>query len=191
MLRFLVNSFFSLEVETDSHPFFRRKWNIRHVCNENSPLLSQSLRQRIEENDGYWPAELNNYDAIRKAINFHEIIVSFSGTANVSGSSVYAQKVYNYVDMVVGYTFANVLAKDKNGKLIVDGTLLNDVKPQHGGGNEPIQCKDNPEFIGYSTSPAAAAAAAVDQLSAGFAAKLSPSIPDTLSEEKKLNDDSV
>mmetsp|Transcript_14051 Transcript_14051/g.38819 ORF Transcript_14051/g.38819 Transcript_14051/m.38819 type:complete len:867 (+) Transcript_14051:138-2738(+) len=145
--------FYAMEVETDSHPFFRRTWNIRHVCNENSPLLSHSVRQRIEENDGYWPPELNNYEAIRKAINFHEIIVSFSGTQNVSASSMYAVKKYQYVDMAVGYAFANVLAKDDDENFIVDATLLNDVKPQVGGGEEPIHLKDDPQFVGYATAP--------------------------------------
>ena len=147
--------FHTLEVQTDSHPFFRRTWNIRHVCDENSPLLPSSIRARIAENNGFWPSELNSYDAVRKAINFYEIIVSFSGTANVSGSSVYSQKIYQYVDMTVGYTFVNVLAKNKEGKIYVDTSLLNDVKEQRGGGAEPIAEKDLPIFAGYSSSASA------------------------------------
>ncbi|KAL7577753.1 hypothetical protein ACA910_010514 [Epithemia clementina (nom. ined.)] len=143
--------FHTLGVETDSHPFFRLAWNIRHICDENSPLLPNKVRAMIAANNGFWPPQLNNYDAVRKAVNFHEIIVSFTGTANVSGSSVYTQKVYNYVDMTVGYTFVNVLAKDKDGKLYVDTDLLNDVKEQWGGGAEPIQLKDLPTFTGYSS----------------------------------------
>ena len=139
-----------LEVETDRHPFFRRLWTIRHVCNENSPLLPNRIRRKIQENNGYWPRELNSYDEVRRVLNFHEIIVSFSGTANASGSSVFAQKVYSYVDMVVGYSFANVLNKDKEGKLIVDEHLLNDVKEQIGGGAEPINTQDVPIFSGYA-----------------------------------------
>eukprot|EP00522_Entomoneis_paludosa_P001619 CAMPEP_0172472712 /NCGR_PEP_ID=MMETSP1065-20121228/68484_1 /TAXON_ID=265537 /ORGANISM="Amphiprora paludosa, Strain CCMP125" /LENGTH=719 /DNA_ID=CAMNT_0013230869 /DNA_START=30 /DNA_END=2189 /DNA_ORIENTATION=+ len=146
--------FRKLEVETDFHPFFKRTWNIRHVCNEHSPLLPVKVRKMIKKNNGYWPEELNNADEVRRVINFHEIVVSFSGTANDSGSSVYTQKVYSYVDMNVGYTFASILARNnKTGKVIVDGALLNDVIPQTGGRHEPIFTNDNPEFGGYVDPP--------------------------------------
>ena len=168
--------FSKLQVETDAHPFFKRIWNIRHVCDQTSPLLPNRIRKMIAKNskwklservqnsnyllvcrslisflDGYWPEELNNHEDIRKAINFHEIIVSFSGVANVSGSSVYSQKIYSYIDMAVGYRFANVLlSHEKGDRVLVDTTLLNDVTPQCGGGHEPIQLKDVPVFQGYS-----------------------------------------
>ena len=142
-----------LAVETDRHPFFKRVWVIRHECNELSPLLPNHVRRQIQENNGYWPPKLNRCDAVRRAINFQEIIVSFSGIANDSGSAVYAQKVYSYVDMVVGYTFANILFQDLDGEVIVDTGLLNDVKEQKGGGREPIQTQDDPNFWGYTSSP--------------------------------------
>ena len=149
--------FSPLEVITDGHPFFRRTWNIRHVCNEHSPLLSSHIRAMIADNHGFWPRELNSYGAVREAINFHEIIVSFSGTANASGSSLYTQKVYSYVDMTIGYAFVNVLAKNNEGKLIVDASRLNDVKVQRGGScAEPIRNKDAPNFAGYSNTTRAA-----------------------------------
>jgi len=130
--------FHKLEVETDSHPFFKRVWYIRHVLNQNSPLLSADAKKMIANNSGFWPEELNDYASVREHINFHEIIVSFSGTANVSGSSVYAQKVYDYVDMNVGYNFAKLLGMSNEGVLTVDLALLNDVHEQNGGGGEPF-----------------------------------------------------
>lgn len=128
--------FHKLEIETDSHPFFRRVWNIRHRLDESSPLLSLEARNMVAENNGYWPEELNDAAEVRKHLHFREIIVNFSGTANVSGSSVYAQKVYDYVDVNVGYSFASVLRLSDTGKLLVDMALINDVREQKGGGGE-------------------------------------------------------
>jgi hypothetical protein len=127
-----------LMIETDSHPFFKRVWTIRHVLDATSPLLSMTARRMIDANGGFWPQELTNYSDVRKHLNFHEIIVSFSGTANASGSSVYAQKVYDYVDVNIGYSFASVLAFSEKGGLVVDHELLNDVHEQYGGGAEPF-----------------------------------------------------
>lgn len=127
----------SLAMETDTHPFFKRVWNMRHILDQDSPLLSRKARRMIEANGGFWPETLNSYEEVRSNLHFHEIIVSFSGTANASGSSVYSQKVYDFVDVNIGYTFATVLAIEK-GKLAVDHVLLNDVKEQYGGGGEPF-----------------------------------------------------
>lgn len=138
-----------LDVVTDRHPFFRRQWTIRHVCNQDSPLLPNLVRDQIRENNGFWPSELNKYEEVRKSINFNEIIVSFSGTAHASGSAVFALNVYTYVDMVVGYTFADVVYKEKDGKLAIDELLLNDVTEQEGGGAEPLYDEHVPEFSGY------------------------------------------
>lgn len=131
--------YFKLEIETDSHPFFKRVWNIRHVLNEDSPLLSPVARRTIVENDGNWPNELNNHKSIRKHVLFEELVVSLAGTSNVSGSSVYAQKIYDYGHLNIGYSFAPVLALDSAGAMVVDHRLLNDVKEQAGGGGERIE----------------------------------------------------
>jgi len=80
---------------------------------------------------------MNNYESIRKNLRFVDIIVSFTGTANVSGATVFGQHVYDYVDANIGYTFANVLVTEY-GKMVVDTDLLNDVMEQNGGGAEPF-----------------------------------------------------
>lgn len=126
-----------LQIETDMHPYFKRVWNIRHVLTETSPILTAKARRMIEENDGFWPEMWNDYEAVRDHIRFNDIIVSFSGTANVSGSSVYAQKVYDYANINIGYSFANVLSILK-GQVVVDAELLNDITEQTGGGAEPF-----------------------------------------------------
>lgn len=91
----------------------------------------------IQDNNGFWPESLNGYEPIRSNLRFNDIVVSFSGTTNVSGASVFAQHVYDYVDVNIGYVFANVLALEK-GKMTVDAELLNDVTEQEGGGAEPL-----------------------------------------------------
>jgi hypothetical protein len=126
------------QVESDKHPYFKRVWNVRHVLNEYSPLLTPQVRRTLIENDGYWPEHLNNHESIRANIRFNDCIVSFSGTANASGSTVHAQKVYDFADINVGYSFSNVL-RISNGFVVVDAALLNDVQEQSGGGGEPLR----------------------------------------------------
>ena len=91
----------------------------------------------IEKNGGYWPEECNKPEFVRDNLKFGQIIVSFSGTADASRNSVYAQQVYEYDQICVGYTFASVLFMENDCKLVVDEELLNDVKEQQGGGAEP------------------------------------------------------
>ena len=92
---------------------------------------------------------MNNYESIRQNLRFVDIIVSFTGTANVSGATVFGQHVYDYVDANIGYTFANVLVTE-NGKMVVDAELLNDVMEQNGGGAEPFSDR-RVESRGFAT----------------------------------------
>jgi len=132
--------FSKLEVDTPDHPYFKRVWTIRHTLDENSPLLKSHARQSVKRNSGYWPPELNNHAGVRAAILFDQILVSVSGTSNADANSVYAQKVYDFANVNVGYRFVNVLYRDRNdGSLHVDSRLLNDVTEQAGGGGEPIR----------------------------------------------------
>jgi hypothetical protein len=131
--------FHKLHLETDSHPFFKRVWTIRHELNECSPLLSKRARQRVQSCNKKWPSDWNSHAAVRQHLSFHKIIVNLSGTANASGSSVFAQKVYDYADVNIGYRFADMLRwDDKEDRIKVDSALLNDVLDQVGGGGEPF-----------------------------------------------------
>lgn len=130
--------FFNLEVETPVFPFFKRVWNIGHVLDQNSPLLSRKAKELIAQNGGFWPEELNNYQAVRENLHFHEIIVNLSGTGNATGSSVYAQKVYSFCDVNIGYSFVSTMFCCPSGRVGVDHHLINDVVEQNGGGGEPL-----------------------------------------------------
>ena len=146
--------FSNLEVETPAHPFFKRVWNVRHVLDQNSPLLSVKAKEMIIENNGFWPEALNSYEAIRENLHFHEIIVNLSGTANATGSVVYSQKVYSFVDVNIGYTFVNVLRRQNDGRISVDVGLLNDVVEQYGGGGEPFTDVAETDFLGAALGAA-------------------------------------
>lgn len=125
-----------LQIETDQHPYFNRSWIIRHVLDETSPLLSAQARRRIAEHKGMWP--FDSYKDIREHLKFTQMIVTFSGTANASGTSVYAQTVYEFDRVYVGYVFANLLTRQK-GHWVVDSELIDDIREQKGGGAEPIE----------------------------------------------------
>lgn len=134
--------FHKLDIETARHPFFKRRWFIRHRLDASSPLLSNRARKLIEANGGNWPKVFNNYKSVRKHLKFHEIIVNISGTSNNDGSAVFAQKVYDYVDVNIGYAFAPVLTVTDDNTLMVDASLINDVFEQRGGGAEPFQARE-------------------------------------------------
>ncbi|KAL3902884.1 MAG: hypothetical protein SGILL_010657, partial [Bacillariaceae sp.] len=139
--------FAKLDVESQDHPFFKRVWIVRHILNQNSALLRQEARELVRLNGGHWPMELNNPEAVRASFHFDQLVVSLSGTSNVDASNVYAQKVYDYVDVCVGYTFCNMLYRQDDGAIGVDATLLNDVKEQEGGGGEDLDARLDEEDL--------------------------------------------
>lgn len=135
--------FAKLDVESQDHPFFKRIWIVRHRLDEESPLLKSHARKMVQRAGGFWPKELNNHEGVRAAVLFEQILVSLSGTSNADANSVYAQKVYDFADVNVGYRFVNMLYRDKDdGSLQVDMRLLNDVQEQNGGGGEPLVCTE-------------------------------------------------
>lgn len=132
--------FTKIALDADEHPYFRRVWFGRHRLDENSPLLTPSARNRVKLAGGYWPADMNNYQSIKKSIHFRHILVCISGTSNANAASVYAQKVYDLVDVNVGYRFVPLnYHADEQGSLKTDPYLLNAVYQQRGGGAEPFQ----------------------------------------------------
>jgi hypothetical protein len=136
----LVNKriFSKMLIEASDHPFFKRVWLARHVLDDSSPILKSRVRRQIRRNNGHWPEKLNNYAAIRDSLQFNQILVSLNGVSNVSASYVYAQKIYDFVDINVGYQFVNILYRDIDESLRVDTDLINDVREQTGGGGEPL-----------------------------------------------------
>jgi hypothetical protein len=131
--------FSKLEVETPDHPFFKRVWTARHTLDLESPILAEEAKQAIRLNNGFWPKELNDAESVRACLNLDQILVSFSGTSNADANSVYAQKVYDFHDISIGYRFVNMMHHDHDGSLKVDLTAISDVVEQLGGGGEPLE----------------------------------------------------
>lgn len=128
-----------LECQTHDHPFFKRVFFLRHTLDETSPLLRSHARELVRRNRGFWPAELNNAEGVRNAIHFDQLLISLTGTSNADANSVYAQTVYDFDDVHVGYRFVNMLYRNgEDGELRVDLSLINDVMEQAGGGGEPL-----------------------------------------------------
>jgi len=130
--------FSKMYFEQCEHPFFKRVWIGRHILNAESPLVRPRVKRLIRKNNGYWPKSLNNYSEVRKSLLFNQILVSLNGVTNLTAQEVYAQKIYDFVDVNIGYQFVNTLYKDMDGTLKVDTDLINDVRQQHGGGGEPL-----------------------------------------------------
>jgi len=134
--------FSKMYFEQCEHPFFKRVWVGRHVLDRESPLVRPRVKRLIKKNNGYWPKSLNNFTDVRKSLLFNQILVSLNGVTNLSAHEVYAQKIYDFVDVNIGYQFVNTLYKDVDGTLKVDTDLINDVREQHGGGGEPLILQD-------------------------------------------------
>ena len=106
--------FSKLDVDTYEHPFLEHVWTIRHTLDDRSPLLRTAARDMIQANGGFWPMELNSANGVRSAMHFDQILVSLSGTSNADANAVYAQHVYEWVDLNVGYRFVNMLYRMNN-----------------------------------------------------------------------------
>lgn len=138
--------FSKLEVETPDHPFFKRVWTARHTLDLESPILAEEAKQAIRLNNGFWPKELNDAESVRACMNLDQILVSFSGTSNADANSVYAQKVYDFHDISIGYRFVNMMYHESDGSLKVDLANISDVVEQIGGGGEPLE-PNQPRFF--------------------------------------------
>jgi hypothetical protein len=130
--------FSKMHLEASDHPFFKRVWLVRHILNEHSPIVKPRVRRLIRRNHGHWPEELNSYQAVRDSLSFNQIVVSFHGVCNVSAATVFAQKIYDHVDLSIGYQFVTVVFCGPDGEMQLDTDLINDVVEQNGGGGEPL-----------------------------------------------------
>ena len=133
----IMRTFQKLLLDNSDNPYFKRVWTVNHVLNHESPLLIPEVRVMIKET-GRWPEHLNSAEKVRESIVFDQIFVSFSGISVVCADSVYAQHMYNYEDMNIGYSFVPMLFKDHEGIIRADFEILNDVVEQRFGGGETL-----------------------------------------------------
>lgn len=132
-----------LKIDPEEHPYFRHAWYCRHVLDESSPLVKSDIREFIARHGG-WPADINDYSKIRECLlqNGFRIIVTFNGTDRLTASSCFKVKRYLFEDVYVGWQFAGLYYRTEDegdhSQLKVDLSLIHDILPQKGGGNEPL-----------------------------------------------------
>jgi hypothetical protein len=122
--------FSKVNVDPDSHPFFKSTWLVTHKLDASSPFLTRSARRKVCANGGYWPEELNNSEGIEKSIDFDQFLVSFVGTSKISGSSVYAQMIYTKDCVKYGYEFKSILMQNPDNSILVRDSDINFVQKQ-------------------------------------------------------------
>ena len=128
-----------LELRMSTHPLFSSKWHARHVIDEHSPILRPHVRKLIKKNGGYWPQKFNSYSGVKESlIDFEKLFVSFSGTSNISASTVFAHKEYGKFHMFVGYEFVSIEYNNAKNQQLLDTEMINNVMEQQGGGGEPL-----------------------------------------------------
>lgn len=115
------------------HPYFRTSWRVVHTLNEESPLLSKSMRNKIKNNKGYWPRDMYTPGIIKDSIDFDQFLVSFRGMSKSSGTDVYAHQVYKKEDLRIGYQFSSILVQNPNGSIGVEPDYIDELKVQDGG----------------------------------------------------------
>eukprot|EP00594_Rhizosolenia_setigera_P017679 CAMPEP_0178976466 /NCGR_PEP_ID=MMETSP0789-20121207/23853_1 /TAXON_ID=3005 /ORGANISM="Rhizosolenia setigera, Strain CCMP 1694" /LENGTH=288 /DNA_ID=CAMNT_0020665565 /DNA_START=690 /DNA_END=1556 /DNA_ORIENTATION=- len=128
-----------LKIEPAVLPIFKRNAYIRHVLNQNSPLLKHDVRRQIRHNGNKWKQEWNYPQFIRSAMDFSNILITLEGTSNISKSTVYAAKTYDFREIKIGWQFVAMRYVDtkKDDKIRLDLQLLNDVVRQEG--DEPVE----------------------------------------------------
>lgn len=111
--------FTNVNVEPSRHPFFRATWVVSHVLDATSPLLKKSVRERIKDNDGFWPEDLQSIEGIKDSIHFDQFLVSFSGRSKIAGGTVYRQKIYTMENLKIGYVFKSLLMRNPDNTIFV------------------------------------------------------------------------
>lgn len=122
--------FSKVNVDPDSHPFFKSTWLVTHKLDVSSPFLTRSARKKVCANGGYWPEGLNNVEGIKKSIDFDQFLVSFMGTNKISGSNVYAQMIYTKDNVKYGYEFKSILMQNPDNSILVRDSDINFVQKQ-------------------------------------------------------------
>lgn len=126
----------NLSLAPDTHPYFSSGiWFIRHVLDHRSPLVSPSVAERIAEAGG-WPADLDSPAKIRGCLNqnVREIVITFTGTSNLTADRVFLNQTYTLSDIYIGWKFASMVYVVDGGprrkpRAELDLKLVHDITP--------------------------------------------------------------
>ena len=100
---------YDLQLVRDRSPAMTRSWTVMHTIDEKSPMF------------GVTPEQLANWDA--------ELIVSLTGTDDISIQVVHARHIYDHVAVKCGFHFVDILAELDGGAFVVDLRHVHDVVP--------------------------------------------------------------
>lgn len=140
----------NLSLSPDTHPYLSSGiWFIRHVLDHESPLLTASVKERIAALGG-WPADLDSPAKIRGSLNqnVRDIIITFTGTSNLTADRVFLNQRYTLSDIYIGWKFASMVyivagGSKKQARADLDMTLVHDITPVLGEEHESL---DSPEL---------------------------------------------
>ncbi|KAL7501715.1 hypothetical protein ACHAXN_007533 [Cyclotella atomus] len=171
--------YYTLHFKPAFNPYFNRVWILQHTLDSSSPLLRREIRKelRLRGKDAGWDPSFNSYESIRSSlVEFSSIRVVLNGGSALSKSEVYAEKVYSYHDVCVGWQYVGVCydvdATNDGCTMLgcgskkqdsiedekatrVDFSLIHDIVPQRGGDFEPLdsEVEDIPQasLLGRAT----------------------------------------
>jgi len=103
--------YYTLKFKPSFHPYFNRIWFLRHTLDTSSPLLRREIRKAIRDRGKQfgWDPTLNNYNHIRAClVEFNSLRIIMNGASALSKSEVYAEKVYTFDDVCIGWQFVGI-----------------------------------------------------------------------------------
>lgn len=153
-----------LSLKPSFHPYFSRVWVLRHTLDATSPLLRSEVRNMLKDRTNGWDPTLNNHRDIRAClVEFNNLRIMMTGASALSRQEVYAEKVYQFEDICVGWRFIAVCYEDDSEEhswrrckrfrrkyqrrhfsygddttTSVDLSLIHDIVPQRKGDFEPM-----------------------------------------------------
>lgn len=138
-----------MQLEPSRHPHFSNgPWYVRHLLDQKSPFLKNSVRRQIDQLAG-WPAAWNSPEEIRERLDptIYEVGMIFTGISGHTVSGVFKTQIWKPEDIYIGWKFVSIsylsrkpMCKEDDGKehWKIDLSLIHDICPQDHGGNEAL-----------------------------------------------------
>merc|ERR1719215_1629235 len=112
--------------ENSENLLFNKCWMLKHILDKRSPLVRPDIKEKmIESSDGtiYWPCELTVEDGsqnlhccegISNSLSFFKhMVVSIKALSEASGQSLFANKVFSFGQILVGYEHVDMSYLEK------------------------------------------------------------------------------
>lgn len=108
---------------------FSRIWEIKHELNVDSPLLTESFKNEMKDNNDKWPRRLSRKNLDGIFVSFGSLVVSIKATSESSAAEVFSHYVYNNEQMYVNFSPVELLytGKKDSDSYFVDFELIDDI----------------------------------------------------------------